>query len=132
MSGSLGAYLEALDRIHCQAYSGYWQNSVPWNCRSEVLVPLLAVSRGHSPLLEAPGSIPLRKRSSLSLQTSKGVCSPPHGVSLSSFSLCHQPGKCSLLLRARVITLTTPPFPLPSSLPTVPHVPYNMTQPGMI
>lgn len=42
----LASYKEALGRNHCQPHSGHWQNSVPFGCRTEVPVCLLAFHQG--------------------------------------------------------------------------------------
>lgn len=78
-STSLASYLEALRRIHFQAYSDCGQNPlpVPYNCRSEVPVFLtvsLLLARGPS-LLSKATHMPSHV-THFNLQISNGVLSP--------------------------------------------------------
>lgn len=49
-----GLWWEALGRIYLQPSSDCWQDPVPCGCRTEAPIPVVAVTRGHLYLPQAP------------------------------------------------------------------------------
>lgn len=107
-SAGLHSFLEALEKNQFLAYLGCWQNSVPYGCRTEVPVFLLAASLGYSQLLEATHN-PWLVASFFSLQSQqwwvKSFSYLKSLLLLLPFHLSDSAKKYSLLLRMHVIRL---------------------------